>query len=306
MPFHVNLTASKRPGECKAVGTGSVKHVINASEAKAFGLDQTDRIKAVIGKAVGKNPDEYWLKGPTPEGAANGADPEYGDVYTRFGWDPVTATLIVKNARLLEVTTKPVIAHHVEWINHTDHAASYSANMIIEKTDTCSSTWSWTDKFSVGQKITYKVSVKAEAPVGEVGGELGGETSFGFEHAWGEAKTKSHTVRVGVSDMVKSNVPKHSAETAYLFSTLGSAKFRITYEATLSGWLAFQHRDWYTASDGSARYRAHKVDMVLRNAGLPTSLTVHQDVTVGFYSDASVQLYPGRYNPNKKPGGVPR
>ncbi|MFF8597064.1 aerolysin family beta-barrel pore-forming toxin [Streptomyces sp. NPDC015220] len=190
----------------------------------------------------------------------------------------------------------------MEWINNEDHPVVYGATMSVAKTDTCSSSWSWTDKFSVGQKITYKVSIKAGVPGGEAGAEIGGETSFGFEHAWGETKTKSHTVTVGVSDSVKSSVPKHSAETAYLFSTLGSAQFRIAYEATLTGWLAFQHRDWYTGADGSSRYRAHKVDTVLRNAGLPTSITVHQDITVGFYSDAIVEVSPGRYNPNKKPG----
>ncbi|MFF8597063.1 hypothetical protein ACF061_37800 [Streptomyces sp. NPDC015220] len=72
MPFNINLTASKKPGQCKASVTGTVQHVINASEAKAFCLDQTDRIKTAIGKAIGRKPDEYWLKDPTPEGAANG------------------------------------------------------------------------------------------------------------------------------------------------------------------------------------------------------------------------------------------
>ncbi|MFJ8648627.1 hypothetical protein ACIRNI_21215 [Streptomyces sp. NPDC093546] len=298
MPFTINLTASKKAGACKAVATGSVKHVINPSETRVFGLDETDRIKAAIGKAIGRNPDEYWLKDPTPEGAAGGAKPEYGNVYGLFKWQPVTATLTVKSARFLEITTKPVIAHHVQWVNDNDHAVTYGATMSVTKADTCTSSWSWTDKFSVGQKITYKVSVKE----GDVGGELGGETSFGFEHAWGETKTKAHTVTLGVTDTVSSSVPKRSAETAYLFSTLGSAKYRIVYQASLSGALAFQHRDWYTGADGDHRYRAHDVNSVLRTAGFPTSITVSEDITVGFYSDAIVEVAPGRYNPDRKPG----
>ncbi|MDT9686276.1 hypothetical protein RND61_30030 [Streptomyces sp. TRM76323] len=306
MPFHVQLTASKKPGECKAVGTGSIKHVINASEAKAFGLDATDRIKGAIGKMVGRNPDEYWLKGPTPEGATGGAKPEYGNLYGLFAWPPVTTTLTVKSARLVGVTTKPVIAHHVEWINNEDHPVQYGTTMNVTKTDTFSSSWAWTDKFTVGQKLTYKISIKGGAPGAEVGGEVGGETSFGFEHSWGETKTRTRTVTVGVSDTVSSLVPKRSAETAYLFSTLGSAKFRITYQATLSGMLAFQHRDWYTGADGDHRYRAYDVNGVLGKAGLPTSITVTEDITVGFYSDATVEVSPGRYNPNKKPSGTAR
>ncbi|MET9431757.1 hypothetical protein [Streptomyces sp. NPDC003036] len=41
---------------------------------------------------------------------------------------------------------------------------------------------------------------------------------------------------------------------------------------------------------------------MLGNAGLPTSITVSEDITVGFCSDAIVEVAPGRYNPDRKPG----
>lgn len=288
-PFEIDIQASRDPNKCTVSAVGMQMHTISDVEQQAFRL-YGDGIKQAIGSLMGRAPDSVWLHDPTPGGADGTNDGRYNNCYSLFGWTPVTTTLRVISAIPTGINSHPVIANHTQWDNHTDHVVHYSAGMSIQKSETASHSWTNGDKVTVGGKFTMKIGVEGF-------GDIGSESSWNYEHTWSDTKTESNTITVGVTASAASDVPAGRTETAYLFSYLGSATYRVTYQASLSGLVAFQYRNWYSGH----RYYGYDVRTVLGRMGVSDTITITQDINVGFYSDAIVEVDPGPYDPNKQP-----
>lgn len=287
--FHVELTASTKTSQCSANAWGTLRHTITDDEADEFGFNDSSRILDACGAAIGKNPDRYFLHNPTTP-HPNPGDHAYDNAYNVFGWDPVTVTLQSTAAEFLGIDSEPVIASHVQWDNEEDHSVNFSASLAVSKTETVSHSVTSGGKIGTGTKISAKVGIEGF-------GDITGEESFSFEIDWSNTDTQTTSIQVGVTASAQSDVPAHSTETAYLFSTLGSARFRITYQATLGGDLMTLNDDWY----GGHCYRGLDPSWVLWKAGLPRSVTIQHEYNVGFYSGTLIDVAPGPYDPDHKP-----
>ncbi|MEU2562453.1 hypothetical protein ABZ626_24395 [Streptomyces longispororuber] len=287
--FDVQITAGQAPSNCWITATGQEIHTITDTESKAFGFDDYDRIRRACGSIIGESPDEWFLHNPTKP-HPNSGDHRYDNAYDVFGWQPVTVTLCPIKSEWLGVDTDPVIAYHVEWDNELDHPATYSADMSVTKTESVSHTISSNTSIGVGTTISFGIGIEGI-------GDVSREGSFTFTKEWGDSTTDTQDIMVGASAQAYDDVPAYSSETAYLWSNLGSARFRVTYQASLSGWLMTINNDWY----GGHGYRGLDPGSVLGKAGLPSVVTVQYDHTVGFYSGARVDLAPGPYDPNHTP-----
>jgi hypothetical protein len=287
--FNVQLNAGTEPSQCSASAWGQQIHTITDEEATAFSFNDWARIQHACGTIIGKNPDAWFLHNPTVP-HPNPGDHRYDNSYDVFGWTPVTVTLRPIKAEALGVNSQPVIAHHVEWRNETDHTVHYSAGMSVEKSETVAHSSSERTSIGVGTKIGFQVGIAGF-------GDVSGEASFTFTKDFENTTTNSQTITVGVQAGAESDVPAHSVETAYLFSTLGSATFRVTYQASLTGLLMTLNDDWY----GGHCYRGWDASYVLGRAGLPSTITIQHDHTVGFFSGATVDVAPGPYDPNHHP-----
>ncbi|KFE69441.1 hypothetical protein [Hyalangium minutum] len=287
-PFSVDIQASKNFNQCTASATGLEIHTITGTEQQAFGL-YGDGLYQAIRAIMGARPDTVWLYDPTMGGADHTSDKSYNYCYDKFGWSPVTTTLRAISAVPVGLSTSPVIVNHTQWDNKTDHVVNYSAGLSAQESETVSHSWTNSDKVSFGGKIAIKIGIK--------GFEGGGDATFNYEQSWSDTKTESKTITVGTNASAQSEVPAHTTETAYLFSTLGSALYRVTYQATLSGAVAYQYESWYNGH----RYYAVDVNYVLATMGVPNTVTITEDISVGFYSDASIEVVPGPYNPNTRP-----
>lgn len=291
-PFTVNIQASKNFNLCTASATGLEIHTITGTEQQAFGL-YGDRLIQAVTAGAGARPDTIWLYDPTTGGADNTSDSSYNHCYSKFGWQPVTTTLRAITAVPLGVSTSPVIVNHAQWINNTNHVVNYSAGLSVQESETVSHSWTNSNKVSLDDKIAIKIGIKDVAE-----GSL--ETTFGYEHSWSDTTTESKAITVGTNASAQSAVPANSTETAYLFSNLGSALYRVTYQATLSGIVMYQYVKWYK----DHRYYGMDVNDVLARMGVSNVITITQDIGVGFYSDSIVDIEPGPYNPNMKPSAA--
>ncbi|OLR93181.1 ETX/MTX2 family pore-forming toxin [Actinokineospora bangkokensis] len=287
--LNVALTAAVDPAQCQANAWGTLIHTITDQEAAAFGFGDWQRIRGACGAAIGENPDRWFLHNPTTP-HPNPGDHRYDNSYDVFGWAPVTTTLQSTRAEFLGIDAAPVIAYHVQWDNEADHPVHYSAGMSTSKTETVARSQTQGGSFTSSTKIGVKVGIEGF-------GDISGEQSFSFETDWSDTTTRTQSIQVGVDAGASSDVPPHSTETAYLFSNLGTAQFRVTYQATLSGVLLTMNDDWY----GGHCYRGLDPSWVLWKAGLPSTITIQHDYSVGFYSGSEVDVAPGPYDPHHQP-----
>ncbi|MBP9946693.1 MAG: hypothetical protein KBH14_09875 [Vicinamibacteria bacterium] len=287
--FTVKMVAATDPTKCSINASGNVIHQITDAEATAFGFNDRARIQAACGAIIGKNPDEWFLHAPTTP-HPNPSDKRYDNAYSVFGWTPVTVTLEPLSAVFLGIDATPVIASYVVWKNDLDHPANYSAGMAVSKSETVGTEVTQGGSFTSTSTIDVSVGIEGI-------GDIGSEQSFAFESNWSDTTTRSQTIEVGVNASASSDVPAHTEETAYLFSTLGSARYRVTYRAALSGRLMTINNDWYKDHG----YRGLSPYTVLQQAGLPTDIVIHYEYTLSFYSGADIIVAPGPYDPNYSP-----
>ncbi len=285
--FNVEIVADMDANKCSASAVGQQIHTITDVEAKAFGFDDWAKIQRACGTIIGEAPDEWFLHNPTMP-HPNPGDRKYDNAYSVFGWPEVTTVLRPVNAEFLGVNTQPVIVNHVEWVNDTDHSVHYHADMSVTEAESVSHSISNSSTFGTSATIGFKVGIEGF-------GDVSGEQSFTFTKEWGETDTNTQEITVGVISGADDDVLAHTTETAYLWSNLGSAKFRVTYQVSLDGLLMALNNHWY---EGHI-YRGLNPGEVLREAGLPTVVSIEYEHTVGFYSDARIHVMPGPYDPTQ-------
>ncbi|MCG8920241.1 hypothetical protein L6E12_31175 [Actinokineospora sp. PR83] len=275
--LNVELTAGLDRAGCGVNAWGTLAHTITEDEAAAFGFGDQEGIRAACGAGIGKAPDRWFLRNPTT------SRPHHDNSYDVFGWQPVTVTLQSTGAEFLGVDAVPVIAQHVQWDNGGDHPVHRSAGMSVAKSETVIRSQTQSGAFACAGTIGVSVDIE-------------GRRSFGFETGWSDTAFRSRSTLVGAS--ASSDVPAHSTETAYLVAESVTARFRVTYEASLSGVLLTVNDDWY----GGHRHRGLDPRWVLWRAGLPATVTIQHDYAVGFHSGAEVDVAPGPFTPDHRSG----
>ena len=296
--FNVEITASADAGKCRASATGQMIRKITEAEAALLGFGKKgsaeyEKIRKACGDIIGEAPDRWFLSNPT-QPHPNPGDHKYDNSYTVFGWPEVAVNLRPIKAEFISVETEPVIATYVEWVNKTDTPAPYGAELSTTKAESVSHSVSENVSWGTGTTIGFKVGI-------EGAGDISGEQSFTFNKEWGKTDTVAKEITVGFSSHAQTDVPAHSTATCYLWSNLGSADFRITYEVSLTGLIMTLNDDWYNEHC----YRGLDPGEVLEKAGLPPTVTINYDHIVGFYCNAKVELASGPYDPNHSaPSGL--
>ena len=144
--------------------------------------------------------------------------------------------------------------------------------------NTSTSTWNTGGKFTTSQAIKYGVKVLG------IGG--GGETSFSFEHSWGEGGSNSQQVTLGSTVGVNVELQPGKGRESVLTATRGVMKVRVTYKAHLNGGITANYNPTYKGHHFCCFAVAH----VMAQAGISNSIASTEDIEIGYYSDSTIDI----------------
>lgn len=266
----VKVEAGKDKAASKVHVSGSEVHVISDDERASFKLSD-NQLKQAVAAYFGKRPNDAYVKSPTP----------WNDLYKTYNWSQVTVTLRPVSATITGISTEPVVIKSTTFKNDTQKAANFNASVSDQVSNTVSNSYSSTYGLTVGQKISYEVSFEGV-------GKVGGETSMSFSSTFGKSETKSTSYTVGSNEGVNVNLDPGESVVAELNATRGQLKVRVVYDATLSGQTAVNYNPTFKGH----HFWGLPIQNVSRAGKLPTSLRITEDMTVGYYSNASVVLKP--------------
>jgi hypothetical protein len=282
--INIHVNAGDTAEESYIHASGSIQFVIDEENTKKFGLSDGD-LKNLVKEYFGKKPNDAFLHSPTP----------WNDLYKRYNWPQVKVVLVPTSAEILSLTSKPVIVASKIFKNDSTQTGTFDTSISQSVTNTSSSSWSYSNQISVGQKISYGISY--------LGTGGGGETSFSYSLTLGESNTESESVTVGTNDGVKVTLEPNESVEAILSASRGVLKARITYQAYLTGCTAIN----YSHSYKGHHFWALPITSVLKHSGKPYMMKVTEDMEVGYYSNSSIELLSAkgtlisRYSASDKP-----
>lgn len=211
-------------------------------------------------------------------------DPSNGNMYDKYGWEPVKVLLKPVSAYVDQVHSIPKVLRTQTFINNsTEDAVKFHAAITHTVSDSFDSTFSKSKASTRGQEISY--GIKGIGGDGGSGGHFGGKTSFSFTTVFGEAYSTSHMSKIGSMSGFEVTVKPLSSKIAELSSYQGTLTAKVTYEASLSGRIAANYNP--TVSDpsnplkGKHHYWNFDVNAIMGNHRLslvlppPTHLNAH-------------------------------
>ena len=137
-----------------------------------------------MGDYFGKKPADAYLHSPTP----------WGDLYETYCWQQVQTLLVVPKAKILGITSEPVIVKTQKFENNSSKKGTFNVAISETVQDTTTSSWSTGGTLTVGQKFEYKVKF--------LGTGGGGETSLSYSQSRGIDGSESKSTTVGSSSAV--------------------------------------------------------------------------------------------------------
>ena len=249
-----------------ATAYGSEVHIISDTELGTFGLAGDD-LKAAVGAYAGREPNDAFVRSPTP----------WDDLYTKYSWPQVTTTIRPVSAEVIDQSVEPVIVAEVPFNNTSSQTATFDASANQEVRNTVSTSWSNSGSFTFTQTVNYEVEFQG------TGG--GVETSFGFSRGWGESGEESQTIVVGLRSGASVELEPGEAVYATIRASRGAMKVRVTYLATVGGFVACN----YNPTHNDHHFWAYDVNGVLRAQELPTERLITQEIEVGYFFDSYVE-----------------
>lgn len=267
MSISISIEAGKDSSSSSVKASGNVWHVIADTERSTYDIWDAS-LKNAIQVYRGRIPDDAFVRSPTP----------WGDLYRTYEWKEVTTDLAVADAYITGITSEPVIIATKTLINNSSHTADFDASISETVTYGTNNSWSSTHSIEVSQEFSYDVKF--------LGSGGGGSTSLSYSHEWGQEKSESKEVSVGSSSGVTVTLDPGQSVIAKLTASRGVLGVRIAYKASLSGGTAYNYSDpfeghhfWWT-----------NINVVMNAAHMPASRTFSEDIQVGYYSDAVVEL----------------
>lgn len=267
MGIEIRIKAGADAATSSVSASGSVQHIITDKERKTFGIEDSG-LKNAVKEYFGKKPNDAYLHSPTP----------WDDLYKTYGWDEVQTILDVMSAKITGITSEPVIVATKKFVNSSTKKATFDASISDQVTNTTESNWSQTDTIEVGQKITYGISF--------LGAGGGGETSMSYSHSWGQGGSESKSITVGSSSGVSVELNPGESVEAVLTASRGVMKVRIVYTAYLVGDTAVNYNPTYK----DHHFWALPITNVMGAASLSTTREFTEDIEIGYYSNAKIEL----------------
>jgi hypothetical protein len=230
---------------------------------------QDSAIKGAVAKYFGQAPDDVYFHSSTP----------WGDLYKTYNWGQVQTTVSVVSATITEISANPTIMMTTEFDNSgSPNEGTYTAVISQDVQNTVETNWSMSETVTVGQQVEYGVSF--------LGSGAKGTTSLSFAMGFGQGGSKSTTVTLGSSTGVSVVLKPHQVLKGQLSATKGSLKIRVVYQASLSGLLAINYGGTYKGH----HFYALPVDGVMAAGGINNAIQFTEDIEVGFFSNAKVQV----------------
>jgi hypothetical protein len=263
----ISIVAGADQAHSSVNATGSIQHIITDKEVKTFGI-QDSALKNAVGKYFGKNPNDAYLHSDTP----------WNDLYKTYGWPEVQTVLVVQDAKITGITSQPVVVATRTFTNQSSKKAVFDASISDQVSNTTESNWSETNTIEVTQTFKYNVSF--------LGAGGGGETSMSYSHEWGKGGSESTSVTVGSSSGVSVELNPGESIEAQLTASRGVMKVRITYRAQLIGNTAIN----YNPTFKDHHFWALDIAGVMQAGGLNNSIQFTEDIEVGYFSNAKIEL----------------
>jgi hypothetical protein len=250
------------------VAGGSEQHIVTDKERASFGLDD-GALKNAIGKYFGKNPNDAYLRGPTP----------WNDLYKTYNWPQVQTVLMAQSAQILELTSQPSIIKTTTLRNTSRKPGNFSASVNDNVTNTFETNWNVTTSVELSQSVEYSVELAGL-------GSVGGSTSWSFGLSVGVGGARSQSVSVGSDQGVSADLDPGEAVEAQLTVSRGILKARIFYDVYLIGSTAINYNPTFKGH----HFWALDIGQIMQAGGIKNHRQITQDITVGYYSNAEVKL----------------
>lgn len=266
--FSIIVKAGPDAASSSVSASGSVQHIITDEERSAFGITDGP-LKNAVGKYFGKNPDDAYLHSDTP----------WGDLYRTYGWPQVQTVLVLESATITGITATPEIIARNDFKNQSSVAGNFNASVSTQISNTESSNWSQTSTISFKETVSFNVGFEGL-------GQAGSAVEWGFSESFGVGGSQSKTVTVGSTQGVTVLLQPGQSVEAQLSSIRGTMKIRVVYRAYLIGDTAINYGGTYKGH----HFWALPIDGVMAAAGISNSITITQDIQIGYYCNASVLL----------------
>jgi hypothetical protein len=118
MPLATDVAIDQDPAKSTVRATGEESHLITDLERKTFGIQDED-LKKAVEVYFGKKPNDAYLHGPTP----------WGDLYKKYGWEEVYVHVRPVEAKILDMSTKPLILKTETFNNDSSKTATFDVSI---------------------------------------------------------------------------------------------------------------------------------------------------------------------------------
>lgn len=263
--IEVNIKVGKNVEQSRVELLGSSVELISDTERNTFKLSGSQVTEAAY-RYHGGHPSGVYFRSPTP----------WGDMYSQYGWTPVSRTLVPKSAKIITIHTEPSVVARREFINNSTLKATYNAGISEEVEQTTSNSWSTSGDLTVGQEIEYGIDLGAA--------EIGGKTSISFSSGWGRDRSKSESIKIGTTSGVEVELLPGQAVVSELSAKRGTMEVEVVYEASLDGNVFCN----YDEPHKGHYFWRYDVNALLSTMNLPRTVTSKEIIKIGFYSDATI------------------
>lgn len=267
MGISVSIVAGHDKSVSDVQASGSVQHVITDDERTTFRLGDK-HLKDAVAAYFGKRPNDAYLRSPTP----------WGDLYKKYNWPQVQLVLVVQDAKVLGITSQPVVVKTQEFTNNSRQKGTFNVAITESVDNTTSTNWSTGGTLTIGQKFTYGVKF--------LGAGAEGETSLSYSQSWGVGGQQSHSVTIGSSAGVSVKLDPGESVVAELSASRGVMKVRINYKAYLIGSTAVNYDPTYK----DHHFWALGIEGVMGSGGISNAVKSTEDIEVGYYSNSKIEL----------------
>lgn len=266
--FSIIVKAGPDAASSSVSASGSIQHIITDDERKSFGITDGP-LKNAVGKYFGQNPDDAFLHSDTP----------WGDLYKTYQWPEVQTVLELQSATITGISANPEIIARNDFKNQSSVTGNFNASVSTQISNTEASNWSKTSTVSFKETVSFKVGFEGI-------GEAGGSVEWGFSESFGEGGSQSQTLTVGSTQGVSVSLKPGESVEAQLNSIRGTMNIRVVYKAHLIGNTAINYGDTYKGH----HFWTLPIDAVMAAAGISNSITITQDIQIGYYANANVTL----------------
>ena len=267
MGINISIVAGKDRSGSSVQASGTVRHVITDEERTTFHIGDK-QLKDAVKADFGKSPNDAYLHSNTP----------WGDLYKTYKWPQVQMVLFVQDAKILGITSEPVIVKTQEFANNSSQKATFNVEISESVNNTTSSTWSKVSTLTIGQKFSYDVNF--------LGSGGGGETSMSYSEAWGSGGAKSKSIALGSTCGVTVELDPGESVVARLSASRGTMKVQIRYKAYLTGMTAVNYNPTWKGH----HFWALPVSRVMSAGCISNSVESIEDIEIGYYSNSKIEL----------------